>query len=76
MREIIDMNPFFGVQYRDENGTIRGGDTLSNEDSERLQEYFDRYKGKGFHHSRSLELAHYALNNLPVPNDFNPVIPR
>lgn len=75
MKKVIDMNPFFGLTYKDEQEVIHHeGQGLTIDESERLQAYFDKYSGIGFKHEKSIQLAELAINNLPIPDNFDPRI--
>jgi hypothetical protein len=73
MKRVADMCPFMGLSYEDENRIIHTkGEGLSDEENCRLDKYFGRYVNKSFLRPNSIRLAQLALDNLPVPEDFDP----
>jgi hypothetical protein len=73
MKKVIDMNPFFGLTYEDENGLIyKSGDGLTEEESKRIDEYFSKFFNNAFSYDKSKELAQMALDNIPIPEGWRP----
>ena len=73
MKTVIDMCPFVGLRWEDEDGKFHSGGTgLTFRESERLDRYFSKFYGQGFSREKSIELAQMALDDKPIPEGWKP----
>ena len=62
MTKIIDVCPFVGLTYEDENGVKHTrGEGLTQEDNDRLDKAFKPYFGKSLKRKAAIQLAQKAL---------------
>jgi hypothetical protein len=73
MKKVIDMCPFMGLTYIDEQGLEHHrGEGLSPEENTRLDTYFAKFHGLPFKGNQAIELAQMALDNVPIPDGWGP----
>ena len=67
------MCPFMGLTYKDDDGNVFSqGDGLTLDEMNRLSSYFGKFNGYPFNHGKANELAQFALDNKPIPDDWTP----
>lgn len=71
---VIDICPFIGLKWRyeDDEEEHSKGEGLTMAENNRLDNYFAKFYGQSFKRDKSIELAQMALDNVPVPENFNP----
>lgn len=68
MKRVIDICPFVGLTWEDENNQEhKGGEGITPTENIRLDGYFGRYFGTPFKRDKAIELAQMALDNIPIP---------
>ena len=73
MKKVIDMCPFIGLTWEDEEGNPHHkGQGLTQSENQRLDTYFAKFVGKPFGRDKSIELAQLALDNQPIPKGWQP----